>query len=88
MQTEAKNNCGTCICNVVVTLSHPWAMAIFNSNCGWSYEVDNGHISVVQINVVVYFTNSVCVTNMLFNFLLTNCELMDSGHIDGINRYC
>ena len=63
-------------------------MAIFNGNCGWSYEVDNGHISVVQINVVVYFTNSVCVTNMLFNFLLTNCELMDSGLIDGINRYC
>ena len=63
-------------------------MAIFNSKCGWSYKVYNGYISIVQINVVVYFTNSVCVTNMVFNFLLTNCELMDSGLIDGINRYC
>ena len=62
-------------------------MAIFNSNWGWSYEVDNGHVSLVQINLVVYFTNSVCVTNMVFNFLLTNCELMGSGLIDGINQY-
>ena len=28
MQAEAKNNYGTCICNVVVTLSHPWLYSI------------------------------------------------------------